>query len=46
MSHYFDVALIAILTLSECSFMVISPLILRYLLQSLNPSYPIDQAYM
>jgi len=45
-AHYFDVALIAILTLSECTCMVISPLILRYLLQSLNPSYSIDQAYM
>ena len=44
-AHYFDMTLIAILTLSECACMVISPLILRYLLQSLNPSYPIDQAY-
>jgi len=44
-AHTFDVVLIAILTVSECTCMVISPLILRYLLQCLNPSYPIDQAY-
>lgn len=45
-AHKFDVFLIGVFTVIENICMVASPVILRYLLLTLSPTYPIEQAYM